>query len=150
MAGAETTDPAGAVLDLTDPPPIDEYRYATAILDHQGRYVLVNQSFAGLHGGSAEDLHGRAEQDLVARAEATALAANDRLALEAASATVVVERVLDSVGRRRVVMCRCAVLDAGVPVAVCRMYGSATARDRVIAEFRRLLETLDPTGARAR
>jgi PAS domain-containing protein len=150
MTGARTIESTGEGLALGDPPPVDDYRYPTAILDPDGRYVLVNQSYGNLHGGSPDELRGRAETDLVSRTVAAALARNDRVALGAAAATVHEEQVMDSVGRRRVAMCRCALLDAhGRPAAVCRMYGSATARERVIAEFRRLLDALDPTGGRS-
>jgi hypothetical protein len=151
MTGTETSDLEAELLAVGALPPIGDYRYATAILDPDGRYVLVNQAYASLHGGTPDELRGRAEKDLVARTVAAALGENDLLALEAPAGTVTEERVMDSVGRRRVVMCRSALRDAqGYPLAVCRMYGSATARDRILAEFRRLLDALDPTGARAR
>ncbi len=149
MAGVQTSELAPEPIVLTAPPPIDDYRYATAILDSYGRYLLVNQSFAGLHGVTPDELRGRTEADLIARTVASALAGNDRLALDAPTAILTEERVVDSVGRRRVVMCRCCLVDADrKPHAVVRMYGSASARDRVIAEFHQLLDALDPTGGR--
>ncbi|HEY5197122.1 MAG TPA: PAS domain-containing protein, partial [Solirubrobacteraceae bacterium] len=151
MAGLETSELAGDLLVLSAPPPIDDYRYATAIVDLEGRYLLVNQSFAGLHGVTPDELRGRCESELIARSVATALAENDRLALNLPAAVLTEERVVDSVGRRRVVMCRCALNGPdGTPQAVCRMYGSASARDRIAAEFRQLLDAVDPTGARRR
>ncbi|HEU0316163.1 MAG TPA: PAS domain-containing protein, partial [Solirubrobacteraceae bacterium] len=151
MTGTDTSDLEAELLAVGALPPIGDFRYATAILDPDGRYVLVNQAYASLHGGTPDELRGRAERDLVARTVATALGENDLLALDAPAGTVAEERVMDSVGRRRVVMCRSALRDAqGYPLAVCRMYGSATARDRILAEFRRLLDALDPTGTRAK